>query len=91
MSARVQITFHCSGCSEVHDAGSHSVRRKFRGISGGDSGLGHWHWEGQPSFRELFPNGWESDPLTGADYCPRCAEEIWPEDQVPEQVGESDG
>lgn len=83
MSARVQITFACSGCDAVHDAGSHLVRRQFRSFSGRDYGVGTWQWIGMPEFASLFPADWEKDTLTGADYCPKCAAEVWPITEVP--------
>lgn len=79
MSAMVEITFRCSGCGATHDAGKHHIARFFRSFSGRDYGFGSWYWKDMPNPAELFPDGWAKDPYTSADYCPKCADEIWPE------------
>lgn len=79
MSARVDITFDCNGCDEKVTPARQYVGRKFRGINGKDHGFGVWVWDG-PDLAALYPDQWQEDPLTSADYCPKCAAEIWGED-----------
>lgn len=85
MSAKVEITWLCSGCDETFEVESQRVERRFRSVSGRDYGIGGWVWDA-PEIASTFPGGWSQDPYTGSDYCPKCAAEIWPE-----QEGADDG
>lgn len=78
MSATAVIQFSCSGACGATAEYSQLVSRRFHGINGKDHGFGVWRWN-LPDLSTLLPEDWVSDPLSCADYCPKCAAEVWPD------------
>ena len=74
----ITVTFHCGGCSAKAE-GTSNVKQTFHGITGRPHGFGSYVEE-KPSTKA--PEGWVAFDIIGATYCPKCAEEIWPEGEA---------
>ena len=72
----IEVHFKCSGCDAVAD-GTRPIRRDF---------IPRWNSSEWGAFKvesvtNVTPPGWVPFCPAGATYCPKCAKEIWPEDE----------
>lgn len=75
----IKLIFACDGCEAV--AEPVAFRRKFKGFNGKSYGFGVNVW---PNVDDLTPEGWCAADLIQCTYCPKCAAELWPNDELQE-------
>lgn len=76
----ITVTFHCGGCDNTAKGTSH-IRQEFKGLSGRGHGFGSYHEERAST---KAPDGWVAFDSIGATYCPKCADELWPDAEAGE-------
>lgn len=85
----VRVIFECGGCDAVAQSADR-LKREFRSITGRSYGIGG-PIEAN-TVEDITPAGWVAfDPYTYCTYCPKCAQEIWPDDDQKDDEVQRDG
>jgi len=71
----VKVVFSCGGCDAVAD-GTAFLRREFISFNGKGWGFGRYK-DQKPV--DVLPDRWMIYDIVGATYCPKCADELYPE------------